>query len=143
MDELELDEIYGELILDLVRSPKFKYKLDTYTCNHAGKNPMCGDSIVLFANIIDKKIENISFLGAGCVISMASTEMMCKIFLKKEISEIKNTLEKIINAGKTTDFNKLEISGGSELEIFNGVKKFPLRMKCLMLPYRVLEEILK
>jgi len=138
IDNEELDELYQTLVLEHSRRPRNFGKLEC-SCHTKGKNPSCGDEIDLFVktNSTNDKIEDIKFTGQGCALCIASTSMMTQKIKGKAISESNVIIQDFI---KFITENK-EIGEDYEpLQIFQGVKNFPLRVKCVLLGWRALEK---
>ena len=82
----ELRELYQEVILDHGKNPRNFRKPDLVSHEAAGKNPLCGDQLVVFADVDgDGRIADVSFLGKGCAISVASASMMTEIVKGKTV----------------------------------------------------------
>lgn len=134
--EPQFDELYRELILDHYRRPRNRGKLAAPTAHAEGMNPVCGDEITLDLALAQGRIEDIAFGGAGCSISQSSASMMT--------SRVKGcTIEE---AGHLSVQFKEMLEGGEpardlgDLEALQGVSKFPVRVKCALLGWKVLEE---
>lgn len=140
MDKELIDELYQSLILDHSRHPR---NFGTLQCIHhaKGKNPSCGDNLELFLEINEKNIvENIKFKGEGCALSMSSASLMTQAIKGKSLNEVKKLLnqfiEFIIDDEKTLDEQY------EPLHIYSSVHNFPLRVKCVLLPWRTLEHVI-
>lgn len=132
-------ELYKELIIDHGLNPRNKYHMLKYTNKINAFNHFCGDSFILYLNILNNKIEDISFEGQGCSISVASASIMTTLVKKKDFIQIDllfNYLKKIIHNDLTLDENNLE------LNVLSNVKKFPSRVKCATLIWNALKEII-
>jgi nitrogen fixation NifU-like protein len=137
--EPELDDLYRELILDHYRRPHNRGKLEGAT--HAeGYNPLCGDEIELDLAVDGETIEDIAFMGRGCSISQASASMMTDAVKGRRIEDA----ERI-----AAEFRSMMTDGADpvpelgDLEAFQGVARFPVRVKCATLAWRVLQDALK
>jgi nitrogen fixation NifU-like protein len=138
--EPELDELYRELILDHYRHPHNKGKLDGAT--HAeGYNPLCGDEIELDVELDGETIEDIAFAGRGCSISQASASMMTDAVKGASVEDASRLAEAFRTMMTDADSEPDEALG--DLEAFQGVAKFPVRVKCATLAWRVLEDAIK
>ena len=138
MEKELIDELYQSMILDHSKSPRNFGKLSC-NCKSKGKNPSCGDEITLFIDKDNYKINNIKFEGKGCAISMASSSMMTQAVKGKTVVEAQELLNDFI------DFiiEDKELPEKHEpLHIFSGLKRFPLRVKCVLLSWRTMEHIL-
>ena len=83
-----LEELYKEIILDHYRNPRNRGELPAPACKTEGFNPLCGDEIVIYANIVDGRIEDIKLGGQGCSISQSSASMMSQAGKGKTIEEV-------------------------------------------------------
>jgi nitrogen fixation NifU-like protein len=138
--EPELDELYRELILDHYRHPHNKGKLEGAT--HAeGYNPLCGDEIEMDLVLEGDTIEDIAFMGRGCSISQASASMMTDAVKGKDIEEASRLSESFRQMMTEADSEPDPELG--DLEAFQGVAKFAVRVKCATLAWRVLEDAIK
>ena len=139
---MELKELYQEIILDNVKNPRKKGKCDGYTKDAKGHNPLCGDKVHIFLKLNEnKKIEDISFEGSGCAISMASASIMTDLVKEKEEKEAKNLikdfLEMIKEKSELTTKNLSE-DEKTKLMSLSGVKQYPMRVKCATLSWHTL-----
>ena len=83
-DELdELDELYQSLIFEHSKKPYNFKKISHCNCSQIGKNPSCGDKLEIFVNINQNKIQDISFIGEGCALSMASASFLTSLSTRK------------------------------------------------------------
>jgi nitrogen fixation NifU-like protein len=134
-----LDDLYRELILDHYRHPHNKGELAAPTARVEGYNPLCGDEIELDLIVdADGIIEDVAFKGRGCSISQASSSMMTdavKGHTRAEAREMLKAFTKMMTDPEETPPEEL-----GDLEAFQGVAKFPVRVKCATLAWRVLEE---
>ena len=94
MIDLQLRELYQEVILDHNKSPRNFKKLETANRTAEGYNPLCGDKIDIFLDVEDDVVKDISFQGSGCAISKASASLMSTIIKGKTVEEAKKLFEK-------------------------------------------------
>ncbi len=138
----ELRELYQQVILDHSRKPRNFGELEP-PCAHAhGDNPSCGDELDLFVRFDDAdRIADIKFRGQGCAISQASASMMTikvKGRPKDEAAALGDDFRRIV----TGDGTPQNIDALGELQLLEGVQKFPQRVKCAMLAWRALQQVL-
>jgi nitrogen fixation NifU-like protein len=133
-----LDDLYRELILDHYRNPRNKGTLIAPTCKSEGYNPVCGDEIAVELLLDGGVIKDVAFHGRGCSISQASGSMMTDAVKGKSPAEAR----KVVAAFKhmMTDPEDEPAEELGDLEALQGVAKFPVRVKCATLAWRVLEE---
>lgn len=137
----ELNELYQALVLEHSRKPR-NFGEISCSCHTKGKNPSCGDEIDLYVKVDSnhQKIEDIKFTGEGCALCIASTSLMTQQVKNKNIENAEQTVKDFIDF-ITTD--KTLDEDYEPLHIFDGVKNFPLRVKCVLLGWRALETNLK
>jgi nitrogen fixation NifU-like protein len=134
-----LDDLYRELILDHYRHPRNKGELETRTARVEGYNPLCGDEIEVDMLIDDEGvIEDVAFKGRGCSISQASGSMMTDAVKGLSKQEAQRMLEAFTKMMTDPELEP-DVDLG-DLEAFQGVAKFPVRVKCATLAWHVLEE---
>ncbi|MBI4211365.1 MAG: SUF system NifU family Fe-S cluster assembly protein [Deltaproteobacteria bacterium] len=138
-----LDELYQEVILDHNRNPRNFRTIEGATNYAHGKNPLCGDDYEVYFNIdANGIIQDVGFQGAGCAISKSSASVMTTLVKQKTLAEALE-LAKTFHLLVTQDEVAAEIkTKAGKLKIFEGVKKFPVRVKCAMLAWRALEDAL-
>lgn len=132
-------ELYKDLIIDHGLTPRNKYIIPIFTHSAKGFNHFCGDSVILYLNIKNNIIEDISFDGVGCSISIASASLMTNIFKKKYITEAMNIFDYFQNLIKNTT-EKEEIY--SDINVLASVNKFPSRVKCATLIWHTFKDAL-
>lgn len=130
----DLKELYQDLIIDHGRHPR-----NFGPCDHAnhvkeGFNPLCGDKVTLYVNTRDNIIENISFEGTGCAISMASASLMTEAVKGKSIENAKELFD---NFHQLVTKAKANESLG-KLAALAGVAEYPMRVKCATLAWHTL-----
>ena len=136
---MDIKELYQETILDHGKNPRNKNKLIGFNKNAKGHNPLCGDKIHIYLKLDkDKKVENISFEGEGCAISIASASIMTQIIKGKEFNVAKKILEQFLNMlkeGSKLSINSLSDDENTTMMSLSGVKRFPMRVKCATLAW--------
>jgi nitrogen fixation NifU-like protein len=138
---MELEELYQEVILDHSRRPRNFGVLANADVLVHGDNPACGDEIHLGVHFgTDGKLEEIKFSGQGCAISQASASMMTTKLKGKsraEAAEIGRAFHDLVTGEASEKAKKL-----GDLQLLQGVRKFPQRVKCAMLAWRAVEQAL-
>lgn len=130
------DELYQQVILDHNRRPQHFHELDGHTHRAEGYNPLCGDHYHVFTRVgDDNTIEEVSFTGSGCAISKASLSIMTEALTGKTVEQAKQLFEQFhqIVLGQCEDRKGL-----GKLVVFEGVSKFPTRVKCAILGWHTL-----
>ena len=88
-----------------------------------------------------KKVEDISFEGSGCAISMASASIMTELIKGKEESDIKeivNDFLDMIKENPELNCKNLKDDEKTKLMCLSGVKQYPMRVKCATLSWHTL-----
>ena len=139
----DLRELYQKVILDHSRSPRNQGQFSTDSCVHIhSDNPSCGDEIDLYLRFNeDGSISDIKFEGQGCAISQASASMMTEKVKGIPRQEVLQLIQDVLN----TVLGNVEVpSPGTlgELQVLEGIQKFPQRIKCALLGWRGLEKAL-
>ena len=139
---MNLKELYQEIILDHGKNPRNLRKTDKYNKEAKGHNPLCGDNVHIYVKLSEtKKVEDISFEGSGCAISMASASIMTELFKGKEQKEVKEIVDDFLDMIKEKpdlSTNKLKEDEKTKLMCLSGVKQYPMRVKCATLSWHTL-----
>ena len=139
---MNLKELYQEIILDHGKNPRNLGKFDNFNKDAKGHNPLCGDKVHLFLKLDEnKKVDDISFEGEGCAISMASASIMTDLMKGKSEKDAKEIIEKFLDMIKEKDdidTKLLEEDEKTKLMSLGGVKNYPMRVKCATLSWHTL-----
>lgn len=137
------DELYREVILDHYKNPRHHGTLDGAQIVQEGANPLCGDELRLSLTFENGKLKDVAFEGHGCSISQASASMMSEAIhqqpaerIRKMVGDFKGMMLENLSA----DDLPPELEDAKSLE---GVKKYPVRIKCALLAWNTLLEALK
>jgi len=136
----DIKELYQEVIVDHNRNPRNFGKLDNADKKLEGFNPLCGDRLTLYLKINDDQIDDITFDGAGCAISVASASLMTDTMKGKSIEEaesIFNEFHDLVTNEDEIDFDKM-----GKLAVLAGVRNYPTRVKCATLCWHTLNSAL-
>ena len=143
---MNLKELYQEIILDHGKNPRNLGKFENFNKDAKGHNPLCGDKVHLFLKLDEnKKVNDISFEGQGCAISMASASIMTDLIKGKSENEVKEIIEKFLDMIKEKDdisTNLLNDDEKLKLMSLGGVKNYPMRVKCATLSWHALSSAL-
>ncbi len=105
-------------------------------------NPVCGDKISLSVRFDGQRVGEVKIESQGCFICRASAVMLAKAVSGKSRDEA---------AGIAADFRQLmhgaevteRLKGGGDLLALGGIRNYPIRIKCALLPFDAAEEILR
>jgi len=144
---MNLKELYQEIILDHGKNPRNLGKFENFNKDAKGHNPLCGDKVHLFLKLDEnKKVNDISFEGEGCAISMASASIMTDLMKGKSEAEAKEIISKFLEMIKEKDdidSNLLKEDEKTKLMSLGGVKNYPMRVKCATLSWHALSSALE
>jgi nitrogen fixation NifU-like protein len=136
----EIEELYQEVILDHSRRPRNFGELPDAAVRVHGDNPACGDEIHLAVKFdAGGGLEDIKFTGRGCAISQASASLMTMKLKGKSRGEAVEMLH-VFHDLVTNDADDDAPKTLGDLRVMKGVRNFPQRVKCAMLPWRAVEQ---
>ena len=139
---MNLKELYQEIILEHGKNPRNLGKTENFNKDAKGNNPLCGDNVHVYLKLNDqRKVEDISFEGSGCAISMASASIMTDLIKGKNDNEAKEIIEDFLGMIKENPELKSNILRDDEktkLMCLSGVKQYPMRVKCATLSWHTL-----
>ena len=143
---MNLKELYQEIILDHGKNPRNLGKFENFNKDAKGHNPLCGDKVHWFLKLDENKnVNDISFEGEGCAISMASASIMTDLMKGKSEKDAKEIIDKFLDMIKEKDdinTNLLEEDEKTKLMSLGGVKNYPMRVKCATLSWHALSSAL-
>jgi nitrogen fixation NifU-like protein len=133
-------ELYQELILDHGRHPRNYRAMPAANHTAEGKNPLCGDHIVIGLSYEDGVVKDVAFQGSGCAICTAAASTMTEVVKGKTRAEVDALFDRFRNlvTGKTAP----DLDALGKLAAFSGLSEFPMRVKCATLPWHTLEAAL-
>ena len=139
---MNLKELYQEIILDHGKNPRNLRKTDNFNKDAKGNNPLCGDNVHVYLKLNDqRKVEDISFEGSGCAISMASASIMTDLVKDKEEKEARDLIKDFLDMIKEKPelvTKSLSNDEKTKLMSLSGVKQYPMRVKCATLAWHTL-----
>ena len=142
--EVKLNELYQEVILDHNRNPRNFGKLEEPKAVVAhGVNPLCGDHFDVYLIKEGAALKKITFEGDGCAISKASASLMTQAVQGKSAKEASALKDHFIGLLTDPSPDGKHREGVGKLKFFEGVRNFPIRVKCATLAWRALEEAMK
>jgi nitrogen fixation protein NifU and related proteins len=134
---LALDELYKEVILDHYKNPRNKRALPGAERSCTKNNPLCGDEITVHAHVTDGRVAEVTFEGSGCSISQASASMLTEAIEGSSLEDAEAL------AGRFRGMMEGKVEPDEEtfgdLMALKGVVKYPVRIKCAVLAWDVLQ----
>lgn len=141
----ELEELYQSLILDHNRAPRNFRRLDDATTEAEGRNPLCGDVYQVWLRLEGDRIAEAAFQGQGCAISKASASMMTQTIKGKTVAEALELFERfhqMVAGDRPPGPGHRPVGLPGKLEVFEGVRAFPIRVKCATLGWHAMKAAL-
>ena len=137
-----LDDLYQEIILDHYRSPRHRAAtLEPHDVHVHHANPLCGDELDLRLKVDDGKVAELAYDGEGCSISMASASAMAEAVLTRTLDDADDLAEafRLMMHGEGVKREDDLLDGVA----FQGVAKFPVRVKCALLGWMALRDAIR
>jgi nitrogen fixation NifU-like protein len=137
-----LQDLYQQVILDHYRRPRNKGPLEDATHTLTLNNPLCGDVIDLMLKLEGDRITEVHFEGKGCSISQASASMMSGLLKGRTVRaalDVMDTFTRMLHG----DTDAAADTGLGDLRALAGVSKFPVRVKCALLAWDCLQELVR
>ena len=137
---MSLDDLYKEVILDHYKSPRNKGPLEGATASLHQNNPLCGDDITIHARVENGTVAAITFEGQGCSISQASVSMLTEAVSGRPVEEaatLASDFRSLMEGRADPDEDAL-----GDLMALKGVVKYPVRIKCAVLGWDILQDAL-
>jgi nitrogen fixation protein NifU and related proteins len=149
-----LEDLYREIILDHYRNPRNRGELPTPPAVRVeGFNPLCGDEIVVYLDVVDGRVQDLRIGGQGCSISQSSASMMSSAVKGKSVAEARATIRAFKSLmsiheqrldGDDASAAEAEAAEAAvklgDLEALQGVVRFPVRIKCATLSWNTLAQ---
>lgn len=134
---MDLKDLYRDVIVDHNRAPRNFRKIPGADRVLEGFNPLCGDKLTLYVKLDGDTIQDLSFEGSGCAISVASASLMTERLKGKQRAEAEQlfgTVHDLLTTDVATDVEAL-----GKLAVLAGVREFPSRVKCASLCWHTLK----
>ena len=139
---MDLKQLYQDIILEHGKSPRNFGKCEKYTHEAKGHNPLCGDQVHVYLKLNNEKnVDDVTFEGSGCAISIASTSIMTELVKGKSLEVAKKIVIDFLNMIKDTkEIKSNDLDGDQKIKIMSlsGVKQYPMRVKCATLAWHTL-----
>ncbi len=145
---MALEELYREVILDHYRNPRNKGHLEHPQASAQGVNPLCGDEITIEVSFDGDKVSEVAVDGQGCSISQSSASMMTEAIKgksRKEINQLVGRFRQMMSLDEGDDPGLDPERPGAvlgDIEALQGVRQYPVRIKCASLGWNTLLEAL-
>lgn len=138
----DLSHMYREIIMEHYKHPRNKGLVDDdgYT-KHRIKNPSCGDDVTIQTKVEDGIVRDVRQDGSGCSICCASASVLTEKMKGKPVTEANHIADTYLDmvAGKPHD-DAVDLG---EAQVFEGVRKFPARIKCASIPWQAFKKTIE
>jgi nitrogen fixation protein NifU and related proteins len=138
----DLRDLYQEMILDHSKRPRNFRTLPAANRSAEGYNPLCGDRETVYLTLEGNLLKDVSFQGSGCAISTASASMMTERVKGMTRPQAEALFEKFHDLITSASGPGPGGPGLEKLEVFSGVREYPVRIKCATLPWHTLKAAL-
>ena len=140
---MEMNELYTEVILEHNQNRENKRHIERATHIEHGHNPSCGDELAVEAVIEDGIIKDLAYTGSGCAISQASASMMTDLLKGKTVEEGLQYTQRFIDMIKREPIPEEQLEELGDAYILKNIQNVPARVKCAVLAWHALQELLK
>lgn len=134
-----LENLYRQVIMDHYKNPRNK-GLKGYDQVHY-KNPSCGDDITMEAKVESGVIKEVNHQGVGCSICCSSASVLSELVKGKTVEEALDIIKKYYKMLLGEEIEDEEVL--EDALVYQGVSKFPARIKCATIAWKALEQLLK
>ena len=147
---MALEELYREVILDHYRNPRNRLPIDEPEFEAEGVNPLCGDEVKVEVRFENGTVQEVSVRGHGCSISQSSGSMMgeaIKGLNRQDVVDLAGRFQTMLT--REDDRGEDTLPGAEpgsvigELEALQGVRRYPVRIKCASLPWTTLIQAIR
>jgi len=140
-DLADLDDIYGNQILEHRRNPRNREKLSNPDVTGRAINPFCGDQVDIQILFKDSRVSAVGIQAEGCSINQATASILSELMMGMSITEMMSASNRFRDI-MSSDVSKDKLGDLGNLVALVGVRKSPVRIKCALLPFSALEETL-
>lgn len=138
-----VEELYREVILDHFKAPKNKGKLPAPNAQANGVNPLCGDQLSMTLLIDNGVVKDVKYEGHGCAISQSAASMLTQAIKGQSVEKVRD-LTRLYKEMFGVDHKQAKSTSSmdelGDLISLEGVKKYPVRIKCALLSCNTLLE---
>jgi nitrogen fixation NifU-like protein len=137
---VSLDELYRQVILEHYRNPRRRGTLEHPDGHADGHNPLCGDEVAIDVAIADGRVTDVAVKGQGCSISQASASMMADAIAGLTLDEVADLTRRFKVMMEIEQGDDVDPATMGDLAALQGVRRFPVRIKCADLPWVTLAD---
>jgi nitrogen fixation NifU-like protein len=139
----DMNDLYEAIILDHYRSPRNTAPLEAPDIALDVNNPFCGDEFHIQLKVENDSVAQVGITGRGCAISQASASLLAELVEGKSSDEVRSAVGSLRRLLKGEEVTEEERDILGDIEALEGVRKFPVRIKCALLSWVGLDDALK
>lgn len=139
----EMNDLYEAIILDHYRSPRNTAAVVDADIDLEVNNPFCGDEFHIQLRVEDGSVSEVGITGRGCAISQASASLLAELVKGKSSGDVQAAVDAVRRLLKGEDVTEEELDVLGDIEALEGVRKFPVRIKCALLSWVGLDDALR
>jgi nitrogen fixation NifU-like protein len=139
----EMNDLYEAIILDHYRSPRNTAAVVDADIDLEVNNPFCGDEFHIQLRVEDGSVAEVGITGRGCAISQASASLLAELVKGKSAGDVQAAVDAVRRLLKGEDVTEEELDVLGDIEALEGVRKFPVRIKCALLSWVGLDDALR
>ena len=139
----ELDDLYGDAILDHCRHPRNHTEIEHPTLSGKAVNPFCGDEVTLQIDMEDGRVSSVGVQGVGCAINQATSSMLSEAIKGQAFPVVEETADLFRRMMSSADLSEKELERLGELKTLAAVREYPVRIKCALLAWSAIEEAIE
>lgn len=133
----DLDGLYQDVIMDHARRKVGAGDPSGHAHERLEVNPTCGDEVTVGVTVEDGSLR-LEWRGRGCAISTASASVMSELLEGRSPEEATALIVAFRDMMRSQGEGEPDETLG-DAEVFHGVSRFVMRVKCAMLPWVALE----
>ncbi len=130
--------LYEEVVLRHHRQPCGEGRIASTTHEAAADNPLCGDEVEVFLEVADGVVRRAGFEARACALCRASASMLCGWLTGRTVDEARTGLDEFVAAAASD--RGLDEGRWGEVAALGAVRKFPARVRCVLLPWQAAEK---
>lgn len=139
----EMNDLYEAIILDHYRNPRNTAAVVDADIDLEVNNPFCGDEFHIQLRVEDDSVSKVGITGRGCAISQASASLLAELVKGKSAGDVQAAVDAVRRLLKGEDVTEEELDVLGDIEALEGVRKFPVRIKCALLSWVGLDDALR
>lgn len=136
---MNIEKLYRTELIALARSDKNYHHLDHAQVLLKGSNPSCGDHLAFELVVEQSRIKDIAFAGEGCIVSRASSTILCDILRGQTLDQSQKILKDFF---QITHHGQGDAELENKISILKGALSMPPRVKCVTLAWQTILEYL-